>query len=455
MKIKNKIYLFSTVTLLIILLIINSSIYWLFAKVTTDGELDRLKRQALHITDGLNQEGVEKIDPATLLQPYLPTNGMIRIIDDESRAIVTQEADSDEPIPRTKPRFERKATDGLFEAKGMEYGFVKVPVIWTDGRVMTLEVTESFAGLQKNLNMLKNVLFIASLFVLIPAFFAGRMLSNLILRPVNSMIQTMEDIQVRGIFKKIPLEHQSKDELYKMGNTFNKMMDLLQQNFEKQQQFVSDASHELKTPLTVIESYAKLLKRWGTKKPDVLEESVEAIHSEAVRMKAMTNQMLMLANNSAEWNLNIQRIDLVSVCQTAADQLTNAYGRTFQLVSNEASVMMSADEQKIKQVLVVLLDNAMKYSSDAIEIDVGIDQERVFFSVKDSGMGIPKEDLPQVFDRFFRVDKARNRETGGTGLGLSIAKRIVDAHEGEMQLESEEGKWTKVTVLLPNEEREV
>ncbi|OZI11813.1 two-component sensor histidine kinase [Bacillaceae bacterium SAS-127] len=455
MKIKNKIYLFSTVTLLIILLIINSSIYWLFAKVTTDGELDRLKRQALHITDGLNQEGVEKIDPATLLQPYLPTNGMIRIIDDESRAIVTQEADSDEPIPRTKPRFERKATDGLFEAKGMEYGFVKVPVIWTDGRVMTLEVTESFAGLQKNLNMLKNVLFIASLFVLIPAFFAGRMLSNLILRPVNSMIQTMEDIQVRGIFKKIPLEHQSKDELYKMGNTFNKMMDLLQQNFEKQQQFVSDASHELKTPLTVIESYAKLLKRWGTKKPDVLEESVEAIHSEAVRMKAMTNQMLMLANNSAEWNLNIQRIDLVSVCQTAADQLTNAYGRTFQLVTNEESVMMSADEQKIKQVLVVLLDNAMKYSSDAIEIDVGIDQERVFFSVKDSGMGIPKEDLPQVFDRFFRVDKARNRETGGTGLGLSIAKRIVDAHEGEMQLESEEGKWTKVTVLLPNEEREV
>ncbi|WP_100401849.1 ATP-binding protein [Bacillus sp. FJAT-42315] len=455
MKIKNKIYLFSTVTLLIILLIINSSIYWLFAKVTTDGEIDRLKREALHITDGLNQEGVEKIDPATLLQPYLPTNGMLRIIDADSRAIVTQEADGNEPMPRTEPRFERKATEGQFEAKGMEYGFVKVPVIWTDGRVMTLEVTESFAGLQRNLNMLKNVLFLASLFVLIPAFFAGRMLSNLILRPVNSMIQTMEDIQVRGIFKKIPLEHQSKDELYKMGNTFNKMMGLLQQNFEKQQQFVSDASHELKTPLTVIESYAKLLKRWGTKKPDVLEESVEAIHSEAVRMKAMTNQMLMLANNSAEWNLDIQRINLVNVCQTAADQLTHAYGRTFQLVSNEESVIVSADEQKIKQVLVVLLDNAMKYSSDAIEIDVGIDQERVFFSVKDSGMGIPKEDLSQVFDRFFRVDKARNRETGGTGLGLSIAKRIVDAHEGEMQLESEEGKWTKVTVLLPNEEREV
>ncbi|WP_338751221.1 HAMP domain-containing histidine kinase [Bacillus sp. FJAT-52991] len=451
MKIKNKIYLFSTVTLLIILFIINSSIYFLFSKVTTDGELDRLKREALQITGGLNQEGGENIDPATLLQPYLPTNGMIRIIDQDSRAIVTQEVDSNQPIPAPKPRFERKATDGVFDAKEVKYAYVKVPIIWMDGRVMTLEVIESLAGLQKNLNMLKNVLFFASLFVLIPAFVAGRMLSNLILRPVNSMIRTMEDIQVRGIFKKIPLEHQSKDELYKMGNTFNKMMDLLQQNFEKQQQFVSDASHELKTPLTVIESYAKLLKRWGTKKPDVLEESVEAIYSEAVRMKAMTNQMLLLANNSAEWNLNIQEIDLIKVCQTATDQLTNAYGRSFRLIFSEKSVPVLADEQKMKQVLVVLLDNAMKYSSDVIEIDVGIQRERAFFSVKDSGVGIPAEDLQQVFDRFFRVDKARSRDTGGVGLGLSIAKRIVDAHEGEIQLESEEEKWTKVTVFLPDQ----
>ncbi|MFF0829187.1 ATP-binding protein [Brevibacillus sp. NPDC003359] len=451
MKIKNKIHLFSTVALLLLLLMVNSFIYFVFYKVTTDGELDRLQREVLHIQSGLNQTGVEKFDAATLLQPYLPSNGMIRVIDQQSRAIVTQEVDSTQPIPAPKPLFERKASDGVFDVNGAKYAFVKVPIIWTNGKIVTLEVIESIAGLQENLSLLLNVLLFASLFVLIPAFFAGRMLSNLILRPVNSMIQTMEAIQARSIFKKIPLENTSKDELHALGSTFNKMMDLLQQNFEKQQQFVSDASHELKTPLTVVESYAKLLKRWGTKKPEVLAESVEAIYSEAVRMKDMTNQMLLLANNSAEWNLDVKEIDLIPLCQTTITQLTNAYGRSFQLKANNESVLVMADEQKLKQVLVVLLDNAMKYSSNEIEVGVGIQGDRPYFSVKDYGMGIPKEDLQHVFDRFFRVDKARSRETGGVGLGLSIAKQIVDAHQGDIALDSEEGKWTFVTVFLPGQ----
>ncbi|MEN1935914.1 HAMP domain-containing histidine kinase [Paenibacillus sp. 102] len=449
MKINNKIHLFSTVWLLLILLIINSSIYFLFYKVTTSGELDRLKREALHITEGLNEETSQKIDPVNLFQPYLPSNGMIRIINQNSKPIVRQEVDSKRPIPALETKFERKESEGIYERNGKKYAYVKVPVIWNDGKIVTLEVTESLNSLQKNLKMLQNVLIIASFFVLIPAFFAGRMLSNLILKPVNSMIQTMEHIQERGIFKKISLEKQSKDELYKMGNTFNKMIDLLQQNFEKQQQFVSDASHELKTPLTVIESYAKLLKRWGMKKQDVLEESVEAIYSEAVRMKGMTNQMLLLANNSAEWNLEIKESNLVRVCHGTAEQLENAYNRTFRVITQEETILVRIDEQKIKQVLVVLLDNAMKYSSDTIDIIVGTQDNQVFFAIQDYGIGIPKEDMDKVFDRFFRVDKARSRETGGTGLGLSIAKQIVDAHEGIIQLESEEGEWTKITVYLP------
>jgi two-component system, OmpR family, sensor histidine kinase ArlS len=446
MKIKNKIHLFSTGWLLLILLIINSAIYFSFYKVTTGGELDRIKRDAQHLTDGINKGGAQGIESTDLLLPYLPANGMIRIINEHSKAIVRQEAIA---IPEESTHFERKESEGIYEVEGKKYAFVRLPIIWTDGKVVTLEVTESLNGLQENLTMLQRILMIASLCVLIPAFFAGRMLSNILLRPVNSMIQTMEDIQERGIFKKIHLENRSKDELYKMGNTFNKMMDLLQQNFEKQQQFVSDASHELKTPLTVIESYAKLLKRWGTKKQDVMDESVEAIYSEAVRMKDMTNQMLLLANNSAEWNLDIKEMDMTKVCRVATEQLEKAYGRTFRMMCDDTPVMTCADEMKMKQVLVVLLDNAMKYSTDVIEVDVGKQDGKVFFSVKDFGMGIPKEDLQRVFDRFFRVDKARNRETGGVGLGLSIAKQIVDAHEGSIQLESEEGKWTKVSVYIP------
>ena len=124
-----------------------------------------------------------------------------------------------------------------------------------------------------------------------------------------------------------------------MGTTFNKMIDLLHQNFEKQQQFVSDASHELRTPLTVIESYAKLLKRWGMKKQDVLEESVEAIYSEAVRMKGMTNQMLLLANSSAEWNLETNESDLVRLCKMTAEQLEKHIIRIFVLLQRKKRLL--------------------------------------------------------------------------------------------------------------------
>ncbi|MEC3431121.1 two-component sensor histidine kinase [Bacillus thuringiensis serovar nigeriensis] len=450
MKIKNKIYLFSTVWLLLILLLINSSIYFLFYKVTTNGELERLKREAIHIIEGMNAGSAKEIDAVNLLQPYLPSNGMIRVINENSKVMIRKEVDSTKPIPAVNTKFERKESAGIYKKNGGQFAYIKIPIIWNDGKIVSLEMTERLDSLQDNLNMLKNVLVIASLFVLIPSFFAGRMLSKLILKPVNSLIQTMEHIQDRGIFKKISLEKTSKDELYKMGTTFNKMIDLLHQNFEKQQQFVSDASHELRTPLTVIESYSKLLKRWGMKKQDVLEESVEAIYSEAVRMKGMTNQMLLLANSSAEWKLETKESDLVRLCKMTAEQLEKTYNRDFRVITEEEKIIVNIDEQKIKQVLVVLLDNAMKYSKDSIDMIVGIQKEKVFFSIQDYGMGIPKEDIQKVFDRFFRVDKARSRETGGTGLGLSIAKQIIDAHEGDIQLESEEGKWTKVTVNLPH-----
>lgn len=382
MKIKNKIYLFSTVWLLLILLIINSSIYFLFYKVTTNGELERLKREAIHIIDGMNADSAKKVDAISLLQPYLPSNGMIRIINENSKVMIRQEVDSTKPIPALNTKFERKESAGIYEKNEGKFAYIKIPIIWNDGKIVSLEMTERLDSLQENLNMLKNVLVIASLLVLIPSFFAGRMLSKFILKPVNSLIQTMEHIQVRGIFKKIPLENKSKDELHKMGSTFNKMIDLLHQNFEKQQQFVSDASHELRTPLTVIESYAKLLKRWGMKKQDVLEESVEAIYSEAVRMKGMTNQMLLLANSSADWSLETNESDLVRLCQVTAEQLEKTYARNFRVITDEEKIVVNIDEQKIKQVLVVLLDNAMKYSKDSIDIIVGIQKEKSFFLFK-------------------------------------------------------------------------
>ncbi|MBD1379889.1 sensor histidine kinase [Metabacillus arenae] len=447
MNIRNKIHLFLTVSVLLISLAINTSIYFLFYTLTTNDKLNHVRLQAEHIAGALKPV-TNDMNITEILNSRLPLNGMIRVVNEDSHSIMTITKESE--FTEFKPTFKNSQTAELKSVNGIQYAVSSFPIIWHDGNIMMLEVTASMASAYESLKILKLVLTFASLIVLIPSFLAGRMLGNIILKPINSMIETMEEIQRKSIFKKLELKTQSKDELYKLGSTFNKMMDILAKNFEKQQQFVSDASHELKTPLTVIESNASMLKRWGMKDQALLEESVEAIYSEAVRMHEMTKQMLMLANHDAEWNLDIKKVDFVSLSKETSKLMKNAYGQHISVHTLYDRVIANADKQKMKQLLFILLDNALKYSMSPIELYVGYEKDHVFFTVKDHGIGIPKEDIAHIFDRFYRVDKARNRETGGIGLGLSIAKQIVDSHGGNINVVSKEGEGTSFTVTLPN-----
>ncbi|MFC6604975.1 ATP-binding protein [Ectobacillus funiculus] len=445
MNIRNKIHLFSTVWLLLISLAINTSIYFLFYKITTNDNLNHVRLQA-ETTAAAVKSATSHTNVSDILKARLPLDGMIRVVNEDSHSIMTITKETE--FTELTPTFKNSQTVELKSINKIQYAIASFPVIWSDGSIVMLEVTESLASTYNSLKILKLVLTVASLVVLIPSFLAGRMLSNIILKPINSMIETMEEIQRKCIFKRIELKTQSKDELYKLGSTFNKMMDILAKNFEKQQQFVSDASHELKTPLTIIESYASMLKRWGMNDHNLLEESVEAIYSEAVRMQEMTKQMLMLANHDAEWNLDIKEVNLVSLSKETS-KLINVYDQNISVYARYDRVIASADEQKMKQLLFILLDNALKYSTSSIELHVGYENDHVFLTVKDHGIGIPKEDIPHIFDRFYRVDKARNRETGGAGLGLAIAKRIVDSHRGNIDVVSKEGEGTSFTVTLP------
>jgi signal transduction histidine kinase len=179
-----------------------------------------------------------------------------------------------------------------------------------------------------------------------------------------------------------------------------------------------------------------------------MEESIEAIYSEAVRMKEMTAQLLQLAENDSHMQLNVEKMDLVSLCKQSGQTIEQVYKRHIDFHFDQKELYIFADELKMKQLLFILFDNAMKYSSKSIICTAKKENEKVHLSIKDLGIGIPKEDLEHVFDRFFRVDKARNRETGGTGLGLSIAKKIVLAHGGEISIESTEGEGTIVHIFL-------
>ncbi len=448
MKLQTKIILTSTLLIFILLVVANSSVYFIFKKTMTDNAIERLRVESKNIVEGLKPASNPASNPATLLRAYLPPNGMVRILPPKGKPLLIVIRDQTElnVLPYSYKSFEQTTVENI---ENHLYAISHSPIIWTNGDVVTLEVTEPLEDVEDSLQILKFILFVASLVILIPTILGGRVLSQVILRPIKSLIQTMEEIQASRTFKKIRRDTKSNDELDKMANTFNNMMDLLEENYKKQEQFVSDASHELKTPLTVVESYANMLKRWGMKRPDILEEAIEAIHSEAIRMKQLTEQMLLLAKGDEQWEMHIEEVDVSLVCRDTAKHLQFAFKRTISIDVQTNNPIIRADEKKVKQLLYILVDNAIKYSEKSIDITITSRVSSLFIAIRDYGIGIPKEDLAHVYERFFRVDKARTRETGGTGLGLPIATRIVAAHNGKIHMDSEEGKGTTVTIELP------
>lgn len=256
----------------------------------------------------------------------------------------------------------------------------------------------------------------------------------------------MTRIQRNGQFERLPIEGKSQDELTQMGNTFNEMMSLLEENYSKQEEFVSNASHELKTPLTVIGSYAKLLQRQGMQDEKIAEESVAAIRAETDRMKALIEQLLHIARRSesqVEWT----QVDALDLLEQTVTAMNTSYDREFKLITSEQSLPVVTDIAKFKQLLYILLDNARKYSSEKVEV-VARKNGDTIIQVRDTGIGIPKEAVPYVFERFYRVDKARNRETGGFGLGLSLAKQLADSLKVRIELESIEQLGTTVSIIF-------
>ncbi len=449
MSIKRKILLFSSIALVCILLLINGSIFVLFQKILYDNELRRVSEQTLAIVEATNQTVAQanEGDLRTLLRAYLPPNGMIRIITEETTSLLTIAKEG--AMQQLPSAFQRQQAAEIRTFAEIPYAVVSFPIIWIDGSIVMLEVTERLEAVKNTVNTLLMVLLLATAIVLIPAFIFGNALSRLIITPIKQLTETMKEIRATGAYKKITLTTSSQDELYEMGATFNEMIDLLEKNYQKQQQFVSDASHELKTPLTVIESYARMLKRWGMKKQDILEESVEAIYSEAMRMKAMTEQMLQLANEDSQLLIERKEVDLLAIAQQASQHISLSFQREISMIEEGRSFRIWADENKIKQVVYILLDNARKYSEAPININLSEADKTCSLTVTDQGIGIPSEEAEKIFDRFYRVDKARTRESGGTGLGLSIAKKIVEAHQGTITLTSAEGKGTSVTITLP------
>lgn len=446
MKLKTKIHLFSTLLMFVILALTSTGIYLTFEKMAYETEYNQLRLRADELTSSLSKM-TEQIDPQVVLGAYLPPSGVVRIINAAGEEI--------EGVQKNMPDMETfnpdKVENGRYSItayEGVPALTISTPVIWINGEVAELQMIQLLTDVQQNLKTLILILLGATLVAMLLVTISSIALGEIITKPIRKLIKTMSQSRNAGTYEQISVRVDGKDEMAQMGRTFNEMMGQLEENFNQQEQFVSNASHELRTPLTVIESYARLLTRRGFDDREVAEEAVGAILSESIRMKEMIEQLLQLARNHEQIAFTFEEIDLYAQIEQTLQPMRHAYPREF-LLEGQGPVMAVTDAEKLKQLLYILLDNARKYSDGVIKTIITKNEEEVTISVIDYGNGIPEDSLPQLFNRFYRMEEDRSRKTGGTGLGLAIAKELATGLGAELTVESIIGMGTTFRIVIP------
>ncbi|MCA9953933.1 MAG: HAMP domain-containing histidine kinase [Anaerolineales bacterium] len=272
-------------------------------------------------------------------------------------------------------------------------------------------------------------------------------------KPLEDMAAVARQItNADDLSRRVPNTERT-DEIGVLARSFNQLLERLERLFQTQQRLLADVSHELRTPLTAIRGNVDLMRRMGDADP----ESLEIIQEEIERMTRLVGDLLLLARADAGGlPLEKQKVELDNLLFEVYRQVRLLEKTVDVKVSEVDQVCIMGDVDRLKQLLLNLISNAMKYTPDGGMVDVSLSKKNgwAYLSIADTGMGIPPEDLPYIFDRFYRVDKARARGhsgqgQGGAGLGLAIAKWIAQAHGGNIDVVSKVGEGTTFTIILP------
>lgn len=270
---------------------------------------------------------------------------------------------------------------------------------------------------------------------------------------MESLAGKLDGINAARLDTRISIEG-TQNELKNLAKAINGMLDRINESYRAQIRFVSDASHELRTPISVIQGYANLLDRWGKNDEKTLQESIDAIKDEAANMKCLVEQLLFLARgDSNTMRLQKERVSLPELVSEVVSE-TKMIDGGHEYGSHIVPAVIDADAALVKQVLRILVDNAIKYTAAGGRIDISVSRGggMAMLTVQDNGVGIPPESVPLIFDRFYRADESRARATGGAGLGLSIAQWIAERHGGHMEVLSRVDIGTRISVAFPEAE---
>lgn len=319
-------------------------------------------------------------------------------------------------------------------------------------RTGVLLMSSSIQDLMDRLHQVQRSLFLSFGIVLVVVIYAGAAMAGVITRPINDLTQVIT--RTTGGDFSVRVKTKGSDELARLGRTFNMMSERLEQQDRMRNDFISNASHELKTPLSAMKILVEALIHQREFDPEVTRDFLTDVDKEIDRMNSIVTDLLVLVRfDSDAMSMETLPIQLRSLLEDTIERLSP--------VAREAGIELSlaqhgeltvpGDYGKLQQVFYNLIDNAIKYSprGGRVRVEAQRSGQDALVNIRDDGIGIAKEDIPHIFDRFYRVDRARSRSTGGTGLGLSIVRNIVTAHGGDVQVSSREDEGSVFTVTLP------
>lgn len=438
MKRKIHLELLITAALAIVLTLLFSLFvfYGLFKRqIVGDLKADAVVMRNMHVFDDITDIHPDTYDMS-------PESLRITVVDEGGNVIFDSNADTasmtnHEDRPEVRQAFETGEGSGTRLSETLDKTLYYYAVRLKNGAVLRVsrEADSIFAVFR---NMLPMVLGVSVLLFLLSIILAGYFTRNLV-EPIERMARNISD----------PGQEVAYRELEPFVATIRQQHDDIIKSARMRQEFTANVSHELKTPLTAISGYAELIEH-GMAGKENTERFAGEIHKNAVRLLSLINDIIQLSQlDDGKRQMEYTDIDLYKLAEECVDMLSmNAKKQNVTMKICGKPSVVYGDKRLMEELLYNLCDNAIRYNNRGGSVTVTTDEENghVFLSVKDTGIGIPKEHQDRVFERFYRVDKSRSKATGGTGLGLAIVKHIVAWHGAKISLESQEGKGTEIRV---------
>jgi heavy metal sensor kinase len=390
------------------------------------------------------------------LSSRLPAGMVVQLYDPAGEPLAASDAGTAFPLLPTalaQAAQGHKQLETARLADGTLWRVLTRPVV-TDGQVVAvLQVARPLRDVEGALRQLVTLMALAIPSTLLLAIAGGLFLAGRALDPIDRITRAAESISAEGLSRRLALPP-SPDEVGRLAATFDRMLERLEHAFQRQRQFAADASHELRTPLAMLTTEADLaLER--PRRAAEYRRVIASMREEAARLNQLLSDLLTLARADAgQETLAREPLALDALADdvvAAMTPLAQTRGVRLERSGDRATVRVLGDQTRLTQLLVNLIDNGLKYTpaGGTVTVAVGREGGQAVVRVVDTGVGIAAEHLPHLFERFYRVDKARSRAEGGAGLGLSICQWIARAHGGEITVASQPGQGTTFTVQLP------